>query len=1129
MPTKFLRLTLCTALLSLPAICQTLGTINGEVTDPSGSTLVEAKVTITNPLTNLTRTTTSNADGNYSFPDLPPGTYSIKAEKEGFQGEVRSDVELQVQQTARIDFHLMIGSVTETVEVTGGAPLLNTENASVGTVIETKRIEDLPLNGRSFVSLVALSPNVVTGTTSNGGLAATRNGTQRAGESVVIAGMRRTYIYYTMDGVSNTDVDFNTYAFLPSIDALQEFKVQTGLYSAEFGRETAQVNVSTKSGTNEYHGTLYEFLRNNHLDARPFAFTSRVPASAPLKENQYGLAIGGPASIPKLFNAKDRLFFFSNWEGFELRQQAQVPYSVPSVAMRTGDFSGLLASGKIITDPLNGNKPFAGNIIPTSRLSSIGLGLLAYYPTPNIPGAGLVNNYLALDNNTASKTQFTQRLDYIQNTRSTWFGRYSWQNESSVAPALFENGNSVNTHVQQAVLSNIFIISPTLVNEFHTGYLGFTNSNLQDGAYQTNVDAALGIPFFPQAPISYGTPNVVIAGFSTFGDSVQGPFNTNDHTFEWTDNISWNHGKHALKFGVDVRHDRYNEAGNQNARGQLTIQNQATGYGFADYMLGYLSQSRDVGGLGQMQLRQTSMAFYVSDSWKVRPNLTIEAGLRYEHYPPWYDKGDNMMSLLTPVFTTQPNSTLPHPFFARDCAAYGQDSFYPPESMVRFNSAIHTACVNNLGTTLVRADNLNFAPRLGIAWSPSQKWTVRLGAGIFFAQEISDTYLDTARNSAGRTQDDANIATHNLTFANPFNVSAAAQACGVPSPPYTCVSNPLAFTNDPNNRTPYVEQWELNVQRQLTNSMVLEAGYLGSAGHHLQTDVLWDTAVPGTTGTVASRSPFPEINTNQVRVGNVNSNYEAGTLKLTRRLSAGLTALIGYTYSKSLDNGSSTGGTEANLSLTKPQAGYCISKACGEYGPSNFDSRHRFVASVLYELPFGKGKQFLSKGIASNIVGGWQLNSIVTISSGFPLEIGDGLNQSNTNVSNDRPNATGVSAQLNHPTTGEWFNLAAVQLQPFGTFGNLARNSITGPGVFDWDFSTFKNFYITEQRYLQFRFECFNCANHPNFGDPGILMSANTINSAGFAVPGTGTFGEITSTRPGIDMRELQFSLKLIF
>jgi len=1124
MRTKLLPLFLCALALSTLAFGQTLGTINGVVTDPSGSALVDAKMTVTNPQTNLTRSTISNSDGNYSFPDLPPGIYNIRAEKEGFQAAVRNTVELQVQQTAQIDFHLTIGSVTETVEVSAGAPLLNTENATVGTVIENQRIEDLPLNGRSFVSLVGLSPNVVSGETSNGGLAATRNGEDRAAQSIVIAGMRRTYTYFTIDGVDNTDVDFNTYAFLPSIDVLQEFKVQTGVYSAEFGRETAQVNISTKSGTNDYHGALFEFLRNNDLDARPFAFTSAVPASSPFKWNQYGYTLGGPVMIPKLFNGKDRLFFVSNWEGFELRQQAQVLYSVPSVAMRTGDFSGISTT---ITDPLNNNEPFSGNRIPTSRLNPIALGLLAYYPAPNIPSAGLVNNYLALDNNTESKTQFTERMDFIQSTKSSWFARYSWQNESEVDPALYENGNSVNTHVQQGTLSNIYLLSPNMVNEARFGYLGFANANVQQE--RTDVDAELGIPFFPQQPSGYGTPSVNIAGFSTFGDNVQGPFNTHDHTFEWTDGLSWNHGKHAIKFGVDIRHDRYNEQGNQDTRGQLIVENQATGYGFADYMLGYIAESRDVGGLGQMQLRQTSMAYYVTDSWKIRPNVTIEAGLRYEYTPPWNDKGDNMMNLMTPVFTTTPNAQVPHPYFGRDCAAYGQDSFYTPESTVRFNTAIHTACFDSLGNTLVRADKLNFAPRLGIAWSPTPNWTLRTGAGIFYAQEISNTFLDTARNSAGRTQDNANLVTHNLTFQNPFNISADADACGVPSPPYTCVSNPLAFSNDPNRQTPYVEQWELNVQRQLTGSMVLEVGYLGSEGHHLQTDVLWDTAVPSATGTLASREPFPELNTNQVNVSAVNSNYESGTIKLTRRFAKGLTALAGYTLSKSFDNGSSTGGTEANLLLTKPQAGYCISKACGEYALSNFDARNRFVASVLYELPIGKGKPFLNKGIASNILGGWQLNSIVTASSGFPLDIGAGINQANTNVGNDRPNATGVPAQLANPTTGEWFNLNAVQLQPFGSFGNMARNAIIGPGILSWDFSTLKNFAFTEQRYLQFRFECFNCANHPNWGDPGTTLTSNTLNAAGIAIPGTGSFGEITSTRPGIDMRELQFSLKLIF
>src|SRR5712691_9747412 len=397
-------------LATLPCSGQTFGEITGVVTDPGGGVVVGAAVTVTNPQTNLARTATTNGAGNYTFPSLLPGVYNVKAEMQGFQGEIRNGIELQVEQVARIDFQLRVGSLTETVEVTGGAPLLATENAAVGTVIENRRIVDLPLNGRNFIQLVALSPNVNANFANSGGQASSRQGGDRSTQLFSVAGMRREFNYFTLDGIANSDVNFNTYLFLPSIDALQEFKVQTGIYSAEFGHEAAQVNVSTKGGTNEYHGALFEFLRNSDLDARPYGFTSQVPDKNPFKWNQYGFTLGGPIQIPKLFNGKNRLFFMSNYEGFRLRNQTETVASTAPAAMRTGDFSQILP-GTLIKDPLNNNQPFPGNIItPITRLDPIARGLLEFFPPPNVPGAGLVNNYLALDSNITDKDQFLQAL-----------------------------------------------------------------------------------------------------------------------------------------------------------------------------------------------------------------------------------------------------------------------------------------------------------------------------------------------------------------------------------------------------------------------------------------------------------------------------------------------------------------------------------------------------------------------------------------------------------------------------------------------------------------------------------------------------------------------------------------------
>ena len=1117
-------------------LAQTFGDISGIVTDSSDAVVAGADVTVTNTETNVTRTAVSNSDGNYSVPSLQPGLYAIKAEKQGFRGEVRSGIELQVQQSARIDFKLNPGSVAETVEVTAGAPLLDTENTTVGTVIENKRIVDLPLNGRSFVSLVALSPNVTTGQSSNTGYRTGRGGTDRGTVSLSVAGMRQEYTYYTLDGMPNQDIDWNTYAFLPSIDALEEFKVQTGVYPADFGRETAQVNVSTKSGTNSYHGTVFEFLRNNSLDARPFAFTNHVPASAPFKWNQYGFTLGGPISIPKLFNGRDRLFFMSNYEGFKLRNQSQTVYSTAPDAMRRGDFSQLLPT-TVIKDPTTG-QPFPGNIIPASKFNSIAVGLLQYYPSPNIPGGKASNNYLALDNNRTDKDQFTQRIDFVESSKSTWSGRYSFQNETALSPALYLNGTNVNVNVKQAMISNTRIFTPTLVNDFRFSYMGYDDLSLTELAYKKDVNKELGIPVLaPAPPIAYGVVNVTITGFSPFGDNINSPYAANNRIFQWSDGVTWTHGAHTIKFGGDIRRDRYNALGGQVIRGNYVVQNQATGFGFSDYMLGYIQQFSSGATLGIAQLRSTSQDYYVTDNWKIRPNVTIEAGLRYEYKSPWDSRGDSYANVVVPFSGAINNIAISnvapdlHPYLARDCAAYGQNSFYTPESVVRFNPAIQTKCVSGLGTTIQSNDPHDFAPRLGISWNPSPNWVIRAGAGIFYAQDEVNTYFDSALNTAGKASAVANLAIHDLTFTNPFGTGA--NPCGLPSPPYACISSPVVLANEVNRRTPYVVQYEMNVQHQLTKSMTLEVGYLGSEGHRLERALVYNDSYPSPTGTVASRSPFPEYRLIQATAGVSSSNYNAGSVKLTRRLSNGLSLLAGYTFAKSIDDGSgirpATGGVlNGGGASTQPQGGLCYK--C-EKSLSDFDTRHRFVASVLYELPVGKGKQFLNHGIASYILGGWQLNSIISASSGFPVEILDGVNRANTTLSNNRPDAVpGVDPVMSNPSTGEWFNVRAFQLQPFGShFGNVGRNTVIGPGVFAWDFSTLKNFAFTEKSYVQFRFECFNCANHPNFGDPLNSVAANQVSASGIPIPGTGTFGQITTTRPGIDMREMQFSLKVVF
>ena len=500
----------------------------------------------------------------------------------------------------------------------------------------------------------------------------------------------------------------------------------------------------------------------------------------------------------------------------------------------------------------------------------------------------------------------------------------------------------------------------------------------------------------------------------------------------------------------------------KNSRGVFTFQNQATGYGFGDYLLGDVAVTADASALAIAQLRATSQAYYINDNWKLRPNLSIEAGLRYEYTPPFASKGDSEVNVETPCYSITPNAPREcHPTLVR----LGTGDFYA-NTNVRFDPAIQVARDGRLGGRLINDDKKNFAPRLGIAWSPLPGWILRVGGGFFYVQDQSNPSFDLSRNLAGRVQDSANLQTHDLTWQHPFTASGS--VCGVPVPPYVCITSPLLFQIDPHHPTSYIEQYLFNVQRQLSSSTVLEIGYLGSEGHHLGRFLFFNPTTPGpATSTVASRSPYPEITASQTEEQIVNSNYQSLTAKLTRRLADGLTLLAGYTFSKSIDDGSGIDppGTESR----QPQTGWCVQ--C-ERSLSTFDQRHRFVVSTLYQLPFGGGRRFLNHDLVSKFVGGWELSSLVTVSTGLPLMVVDGSNIANTAMLLDRPNATGISPKLDNPNTGEWFNLAAFAVEPLGTFGNLGRNApgVTGPGIFDWDGSVLKNFAFTEKRSLQFPF-----------------------------------------------------------
>src|SRR5215469_16941817 len=535
---------------------QTLGEITGEVKDQSGAVAPNATVTVTNTGTNATRSTATNQVGIYSFPSLVPGNYEIRVELQGFQPVVRTGIELEVQQTARVDFTLTVGQATQSIEVAGAGVILATENATVGTVIGQRSIEDLPLNGRNYLQLVALSPNVTYGFMAPNNEQRRQGGT-RTEQNISVAGMRGVWNYYTLDGIANTDVNFNLYIQLPSVDALQEFKVQSGIYPAEFGREAGQINVSTKSGTNEYHGTVFEFLRNSDLDAKPYDFIGTAPAKSPFRWNQYGFTLGGPVRIPKLFNGKDRLFFMSNFEGFKSRRTDLGLYTTPPDSWRHGDFSSF---STLLYDPLsrtvgsNGQvtaMPFAGNHFDQARFDPISLKLLEFWPSPNLNTLTVANNYQHPQKTSIDKNQFNQRIDFNESAQSQWFGRFGWTDEFTVQPGLPLSGITLYTNSRQYMVSNTRVLSAAKVNEFRFGYTTLFNASAQELSGVRDVVKELMLPFSTPDPQTWGIPTVTgfNLGLSGFGNDSNGPFILNDKIVQALDNFSWVHGKHSLRFG----------------------------------------------------------------------------------------------------------------------------------------------------------------------------------------------------------------------------------------------------------------------------------------------------------------------------------------------------------------------------------------------------------------------------------------------------------------------------------------------------------------------------------------------------------------------------------------------------
>lgn len=1071
----FLLMVLCACLSAQTA------QITGTVTDASGAVVAQAEVRARNVATGAERVAVSNDQGLYTIPLLPPGVYDLSASLTGFKSLMRSGVTLAVDQRAEIDFALQVGTVSESVKVQASAPLLNTVEASQGQVIDNKRIVEMPLNGRYYGDLALLSAGTVQ----------SAPGSRFNGFSV--GGQRVTQNNYLIDGIDNNSVEIagagrRSEMVQPSIDAVQEFKVQTSAYAAEFGRAMgAVINLSLKSGSNDLHGTAFEFLRNEKLDALNY-FTPAGAAKPPFKRNQFGFSLGGPVTIPRVYHGRNKTFFFGDYEGSRIRETSTVVSTIPTLRMRTGDFSELLTRSRAINDPLTG-QPFAGNMIPTTRLDPVALKLMSLYPTPL--NGNLANNYTFLSPRWQDVDKWDVRVDQNVATSDTVFWRFSRQDvsvpDTPSLPAPAYGGGNLDyiTLGYNTGLGWNHVFSPAIVSSVRVGwnYTLFQRNNPAStaGALLNQQYGILG----GDNSIPGGFSQVSVTGYRALGIGGFNPVNRDSQNRQLSGDLTWSHGRHTIKAGGGVLFSQNNIQSIRNAVGNYTFNGQYTGDGAADLLLGYANNwtwNTPV----NIQMRTYNLSLFTQDDWKVSNRLTVNLGLRYEVSPPWVEK-NNKMGIFD-IDTAPGQATL---VYAKDGSRYDR--------------------------ALVATDTNNFMPRVGFAYKLTQNTVIRSGYGLFYA------YMEPFGDNEFLIGNPPFA--YGVTLSGSPTLPAVRLASGPPQDATTFNrATGLQFSSfERHPKMSSTHQWNFNIQRQLGADWLLEVGYTGSRGLHLVRQYEGNYSLPGPGGINTKRLynslEIPGTGITTSPLGDVyshrfdgNSNYHALITRLEKRFSAGFTVLTSYTFSKAIGD---TCGGAAQGNAT----------GCGYQDPRNMrleksvdnqDAPHRFVASGLYDLPFGRGRTWgkQTNRVMDAVFGGWTLGSIVTASSGLPFSVtvaGNPANIGNINIVN-RPNVVGDPYAVDR-TVQQDFNVNAFVRNPAFTLGNAGRNILRQRGFFNWDFSALKNWQLLEALRLQFRFEGFHFSNTPRFGVPG-----NTLGAA--------NFGTITSADTP---RNLQLGLKLIW
>lgn len=1032
------------------------GRIQGRVLDPSGAAIVGARIKVERTETGSVRRVSSGNAGLFAVPALGPGRYAVTVEADGFRTAISEAIDLALGERVQADFALELGIGTETISVSAAASPIDTASGTVGNVIPNRFIVSLPLNGRNFLQLALLAPGTMPAAVGS-------PGSERGRFAFQTNGARESTNSFLYDGVYAIDPILNSFSFAPPVDAVREFRIQTANSEAGLGRNSGgQIAVAIKQGTNELHGTLYEFLRNDRFDARNF-FSRPDDPTPTLRRHQFGFSLGGPL-------VRNSSFFFGNFEGLRETRATTRTTNVPTEAERGGDFSASGGQGPI--DFLS-RQPFPNARLPYAH--PIGQAVANLYPLPNRTAVG--QNFVAAPLGTHRTGKFDIRFDQRLGERGQLAGRYSFADNDRSEPYAAQQfssvpgyGNDLDERGQNAMLSATHALGASWVHEARFGYNRIANRTVHQNS-GTSLNSQVGLPDFASRELDLGLSFFQVTGLSSLGGEFNNPQVTEVESWQVSDTLSYAKGAHLMQFGFE--HRRIGQDGFRNvlARGSLYFTDRAyTQNALADLLLGLPSYTLAARSDNPQAVRTGATNLFAADTWRIAPNLTLSLGLRYEYNVPAYDEADgaSIYDLASGQVVQLGQGGTPRSGFLSD-----GNNLAPRLSLA----------LRPLGT-----DRLVFRSGWGLHYNFSD---LAAGQGIYFNPPFFQSFFFLPSQQAP------------LTIDRPW---PEGQAAPVP---------PSVTTYDRDLRTSYAQQWNFTVQAELLENTVFSVGYNGTRGAKLIG--ARDFNQPAPAPAQPNLRPLPTFSDINLIASAFDSVYHSLQTQFQCRFQTGLTGLFSYTWSKSIDNASNFFASAGDANY--PQNSHDIA---AERGRSSFDAPHRFTGSFVYELPIGPGKRWGGqwRGGAARLLGGWQLNGIVTLQAGQPYTVAlpGEFDNSNTGRSSygfgagDRPNLVG-DPKLARPDPQLWFDPAAFALPTYGTFGNAGRNIVGGPSLANIDFSLLKDAALGEQATLQFRIEFFNVTNTPNFLNPNVF----------FGAPG---FGRLLAARDG---REVQFGLKLIF